>query len=81
MVDMPKGTGKIRQGWPENVQIISLEQMDLIGIDPKTRELYWDGQKLKIASKLAWPERMLAAIATASSFIIALMAILNFVYK
>jgi len=45
--------------------------------DDETGELFEDGRKVTTTSKLAWPERLWVTIATASSFVIAFMAVLN----
>ncbi|TIQ85258.1 MAG: hypothetical protein E5X38_21245 [Mesorhizobium sp.] len=50
--------------WPSNVKKISIDGLDRIGIDPKTNELFWDGQKLVTERKLASFERWLAFFAT-----------------
>ncbi|RWE12439.1 MAG: hypothetical protein EOS61_14950 [Mesorhizobium sp.] len=50
--------------WPKNVKRISMDGLDQIGIDPKTGEMYWDGQKLVTERKLANFERWLAFFAT-----------------
>ncbi len=50
-------------------------------VDDQTGDLFWDGKKVKTESKLAWPERALATVATASSCVIALMSVLNFLLK
>lgn len=70
MNKFPPGTGETKEGWPKNVHVISMEQLDLIGIDPKTRKLYWDGQELETttAYKLKSYERIVASLASLSAF-------------
>lgn len=60
--------------WPKHVKIISMEGLAHIGVDPKTSELYWDGQKLVTERKLAGFERGLATVATIATCLGALAA-------
>ncbi|TIQ99501.1 hypothetical protein [Mesorhizobium sp.] len=50
--------------WPKNVRTISLDGLDHLGVDPKTNELYWDGQKIVMERKLSldWYQTFLATI-------------------
>ncbi|MET3579982.1 hypothetical protein ABID19_003013 [Mesorhizobium robiniae] len=38
------------QEWPEGVRAISLEGITLLGVNPRTNKLYWDGQELATRS-------------------------------
>lgn len=46
--------------WPQNVRPVSLEGITLLGIDPKTNDLYWDGQKLVTEKRWGTTERRIA---------------------
>lgn len=65
------------KGWPQNVRIISLEGLGRIGIDPKTNELYWDGQRIVTEKRLASYERWLATLATGSAVVVAVVEMLR----
>lgn len=63
--------------WPPDVQPVSMQGLSLLGID-KSFKLYWDGQPLQLASRLAWPERLFAGVGAASGLIIAGVQIAKF---
>lgn len=46
--------------WPTNVKPISQEGLALLGIDPATNELFWDGQKLVTEKRWSNTERVIA---------------------
>lgn len=56
-------------GWPVGVKPISQEGLALLGVDPSTNEIYWDGQKLVTERRWSNGERWLAGIAIAVTFI------------
>jgi hypothetical protein len=58
-------------GWPKNVRTISMNGLDHLGVDIKTNELYWDGQKIVTEKKLANYERFLASLATIATCVAA----------
>ena len=62
-------------GWPQNVKPISMNGLDHLGVDPKTNELYWDGQKIVTERKLANFERTLALLATVATCAAALVEV------
>ena len=37
-------------GWPKDVRAISIEGLNLFGIDEKTGRLYWDGKEVMVRS-------------------------------
>lgn len=51
--------------WPREVRIVSLKAMALLGHDPRTNQLYWDGQPLVTEKRFATFERVLAGIGLA----------------
>jgi hypothetical protein len=63
--------------WPPHLRIISLEGLNTIGIDPKTNELYWDGQRIVTEKRLASYERWLATLATGSAVVVAVVEMLR----
>ncbi|MEW5424667.1 hypothetical protein [Amorphus sp. 3PC139-8] len=63
------------EDWPSGVMPISLEGLSLLGLDPKTNRLYWDGKELQIKRRLDWPERILAAIVALSGLTLAVIEI------
>jgi len=68
--------------WPSNVRPISLEGVSLLGIDPTTNKLYWDGKEVVVRDRvrLGSLERILAvfvAIGTFGAFIVELGNALN----
>jgi hypothetical protein len=63
--------------WPENVTALSWNGHSLFGMDRKTRELYWDGDKVVIERKVSlegWT-LALAAIATVAGVVAAVWPI------
>ncbi|NEH57545.1 hypothetical protein GR198_17520 [Rhizobium leguminosarum] len=63
---------KVPEDWPSDVHPVSLNGVSLLGIDEKNN-LYWDGKRLQLATRLATPERVLAvavSIATVSTAVI-----------
>jgi hypothetical protein len=50
--------------WPKDVRPISMKGAGLLGIDPDTNKLYWDGKEvaMKSVTSLATPERVLAGL-------------------
>lgn len=53
--------------WPPNVRAISMNGLALFGVDDRTRELYWDGQKLTVERKVSLEGWTLALAATATA--------------
>jgi hypothetical protein len=53
--------------WPAGVRSISLEGVNLLGVDEKTGKLYWDGKEVLVRNKfaLATYERVIAGIGVA----------------
>jgi hypothetical protein len=58
--------------WPANVKPISLNGLQLFGVHSRNGTVYWDGKQIEVVRRLAWPERLLAVIATVSAFLAAL---------
>jgi hypothetical protein len=64
--------------WPSNVRPISTEGVSLLGIDPATNQLYWDGKQVVLRDRvvtLGGFERFLvalAAVGTVGMFIVEL---------
>jgi len=69
--------------WPDGVRPISIEGVSLLGIDPATNQLYWDGKQVVLRDRvvtLGGFERVLvalAAIGTFGAFIVELGNVLN----
>ncbi|MER9407711.1 hypothetical protein NKI36_27225 [Mesorhizobium caraganae] len=59
--------------WPAGVKAISLNGVSLLGVHESTGELYWDGQQIVTARRLASFERWMAALVTAASVILAII--------
>ena len=57
--------------WSKNVRPISMEGLVLLGIDPTSNKLYWDGKELQIVQRLDWPERLFAAFVALSGLVLA----------
>ncbi|MCF6103853.1 hypothetical protein [Mesorhizobium muleiense] len=57
--------------WPEGVRAISLEGVTLLGVNPKTNKLYWDGQELATEKRLANFERRMALAVTIATVVMA----------
>jgi hypothetical protein len=68
--------------WPSNVRPISTEGVSLLGIDPTTNKLYWDGKEIVVRDRLrlgGWANflAILVAIGSFGSFIVELGNALN----
>jgi hypothetical protein len=68
--------------WPRRVNGITLEGLTLLGIDPVTNKLYWDGKEIALREpiRLDWLERILAiavAVGIFGTFIVELGRILG----
>jgi hypothetical protein len=68
--------------WPSNVRPISIEGVSLLGIDPATNKLYWDGKEVVVRDRLrlgGWASflAILVAIGAFGSFIVELGNALN----
>lgn len=66
--------------WPKDVTPLSWNDSGLIGVHRKTRQLYWDGERIQTISRLGTPERIFAIIvtlATASMAIVDLIRLYN----
>jgi hypothetical protein len=38
--------------WPDSVRPISIEGVSLLGIDPATNQLYWDGEQVVLRDRV-----------------------------
>jgi hypothetical protein len=56
--------------WPSGVRPISQEGLGLLGIDPTTNKLFWDGNEIVLRDRvrLSWWQRFLATIAACGMF-------------
>jgi hypothetical protein len=56
--------------WPSDVRPLSLEGLGLIGIDPATNKLFWDGKEVVLRSRvrLSWWQGFLAALVAFGTF-------------
>jgi hypothetical protein len=68
--------------WPSNVRPISIEGVSLLGIDPATNKLYWDGKEIVVRDRLrlgGWENFLAILVATGAfgSFIVELGNALN----
>jgi hypothetical protein len=68
--------------WPSNVRPISTEGISLLGIDPATNKLYWDGREIVVRDRLrlgGWANflAILVAIGTFGTFFVELGNALN----
>ncbi|CAH2401340.1 hypothetical protein [Mesorhizobium ventifaucium] len=57
--------------WPDRIRGISQEGLALLGINPKTNTLHWDGQELAIEKRLANFERGMALVVTIATVVVA----------
>jgi hypothetical protein len=51
------------QDWPSGVQPISQEGLGLLGIDPGSNKLYWDGKELLVRDRIVHLGKIELAIA------------------
>ena len=51
--------------WPRNVHHLPLDQLDQLGRDPQTNQLYWDGDPLVTEKRFATQERVIGWISVA----------------
>jgi hypothetical protein len=68
--------------WPPGVRPISVDGVSLIGLDPATNKLYWDGKEVMVRDRLrlgGWANflAILVAIGTFGTFIVELGNALN----
>jgi hypothetical protein len=49
--------------WPRSIRFVPNSDFDFLGLDPKTMQLYWDGQEIVTRRRLSDFERMLAIFA------------------
>ena len=68
--------------WPSNVRPISMEGVSLLGIDPATNKLYWDGKEVVVRDRLrlgGWANflAILVAIGTFGTLVVELGNALN----
>ncbi|ESY15180.1 hypothetical protein [Mesorhizobium sp. LNJC394B00] len=61
--------------WPQGVQAISSSGLTLLGIHEKSGELYWDGQQVVTARRLANFERAMALAVTIATVIMAVIEV------
>ena len=56
--------------WPSGVRPISQEGLALLGIDPSTNRLFWDGKEVVLRSRvrLTWWQSFLATLAAFGMF-------------
>ncbi len=58
------------EGWPEDVNAISMGGLSLLGVHKETGVLYWDGREIVIRRtfKLGTVERWIAIVAATGTF-------------
>lgn len=61
--------------WPAGVKAISQQGVSLLGIHESTGELYWDGQQVVTARRLANFEQRLALAVTIATVVMAVIEI------
>jgi hypothetical protein len=61
-------TNERDESWPEGVKAISLDGLGLLGVNPKTGALYWDGREivLRRVVRLGNLEKVLAVVGVAT---------------
>ncbi|WP_449473908.1 hypothetical protein [Sphingobium chungangianum] len=59
--------------WPENLRVISLDGLALIGLDDQGNA-YLNGQRLYTARRFAWQERLIAGLLALSAIVGAVAA-------
>lgn len=69
--------GKTPPTWPPDVKGISTNGLNLLGINQRTRELYWDGEKLVTERKLATFDRVLAVLGLLVGAVVAVVEVGN----
>jgi len=63
--------------WPQGVRAISLEGLQLLGLDNEGR-LFWDGKQLQTVTRLGLFERALAALVAIGTLSMAIFDVLRF---
>ena len=48
--------------WPRNIRIIPLDSFDMFGEDPRTHEVYWNGEPIVLKRRFENFERGLAVV-------------------
>jgi hypothetical protein len=82
------GLGKIRankispekpDGWPKDIRAISVQGLNLLGIDEKTGRLYWDGKEIVMRTGffLGTFERWVAGIAASAAAVTAVVNVMR----
>lgn len=61
--------------WPSEVRPVSIDGLALIGINPATNDLYWDGRQVEMRKRLETYERVLATIGAISAVALAVVEI------
>lgn len=61
--------------WPSGVKPISLSGLTLLGVDPRTNRLYWDGHAIVTEKRLSDYERRLALAVTLATVVMALIEV------
>ena len=56
--------------WPENVRPISDRGLGLLGIEPATNKLYWNGKEVVLRDRIRfdWPERLFGFLVAVGTF-------------
>tara|TARA_R110000772_G_scaffold83316_2_gene176312 strand:+ start:306 stop:536 length:231 start_codon:yes stop_codon:yes gene_type:complete len=69
--------------WPDDVERITLEQLDRLGVHRDSNALHWDGKEVVTTSKvrLGKIELWFAGTATASTLGMFILALIEFFYK
>jgi hypothetical protein len=71
--------GTTPEHWPVEVKGISLNGLSLIGMNPRTNDLYWDGNKIEIVKVgLNWYDRACLGAGTGSAIILAIMELIKY---
>ena len=59
-MDSTEHSGSREEHWPKDVYAISMDQLDLLGVNYKTQKLYWDGKTVKTELRLGLMEKAIA---------------------
>ncbi len=64
--------------WPEHVHIISIDELDGLGIDDE-RQLYWHGKPIEVRKRLQLTaaERCFAIVGVSAAVVVAVATVVN----
>ncbi|MDR6956021.1 hypothetical protein J2X65_005415 [Ancylobacter sp. 3268] len=63
------------RGWPPHIRPLNLAQLEILGIDERTGQLYWDGAPVVTRHELGRREFFLAALVAWATVVAALATV------